>query len=74
MIFEYDSDKNSKNIKIHHISIPKLATVIDNSFLASQMYIPNKKHRKKNTDITSTAGYNQLIREDGVIRISGGRN
>ncbi|MBQ6417417.1 MAG: BrnT family toxin [Synergistaceae bacterium] len=47
MNIEYDPVKNQRNIQKHHISIPELATIFDNPFIASCIDITDKKHSKR---------------------------
>ena len=41
---EYDEAKNQKNIRKHHISIPELATIFENPFIAPTMDVPDVMH------------------------------
>lgn len=80
MTIEYDEDKNQKNIKKHHISIPELATIFENMFIKPDMDIPDKKHSKVEQRFyafgwTISGWYVKIwytYRGNNIIRIIGG--
>lgn len=79
---EYDEAKNIINLRKHHISIPELATIWNNPFIAPMMDIPDKKHSKAvekrfHAYGWTTTGWYVMIwycyRGADTIRIIGGR-
>ena len=47
MTLEYDTHKNQINLRKHHISIPELATIFNNPFIAPITDIPDLKHSQR---------------------------
>ena len=44
MLLQYDEGKNQKNIRKHGISLPELATIFENPFIALTMDVPDVVH------------------------------
>ena len=80
MQIQYDENKNQKNIRKHHISIPELATIFENPIIEPSVDIPDKRHSKNEKRYHAygwtTTGWYVMIwytYRDGVVRIIGGR-
>ncbi len=77
---EYDPRKNRNNIRKHKISIPELATIFNNPFIAPIMDVPDVMHSDRENRFhaygwTNTGCYVVIwycYRRD-MIRIIGGR-